>query len=165
MYYLCRMSCTIRYIACLVIIIICYSCNEESKKKAVSGKKKTPKSNATVNNDTLFVRTTMAVAYEPDNTTIEKRKKAIGEKNFRIGQDDYLFYMNYSQEFLNKVKIPVQEAGKRKYLKFIQADNSYTLIKTDTLSDLWGIFFFKPTRKPLLADITVIQHEYRKYFK
>ncbi|MFT3827701.1 MAG: hypothetical protein QM731_27525 [Chitinophagaceae bacterium] len=156
----------LRYTLFLLIAIACYSCEEgkKPKTKAAPGKKKA-EAKVAVASDTLIIRTRTAVAYAPDNAIIEKRKKEIGAKNFQVGADDYLYYMKYSGEFLKKVKLPVQQVGKQQYLKFVQDDNSYTIIKKDTASDLWGIYFFTPSKKPLLADITSIEKEYKVYFK
>jgi hypothetical protein len=38
-------------------------------------------------------------------------------------------------------------------------------VKLDTLSELWGMYFFDPTKKPYYADITEIEEDYKSYFK
>ena len=121
---------------------------------------------ATVANfDTLIIDRKAAVFYSPDSIQIEKRKKEIGEDDFYVGADDYLNYLQTSQDFLVSVKLPILDAKDKKYLKFIINDKSQTVIKLDTLPELWGIYFFNPGKKEKLVDMTMIYEEYNNYFR
>jgi hypothetical protein len=90
--------------------------------------------------------------------------KQIGEEEFRMGADDYIYYVNTSAEFLEKQDLPVLDAKNKKYLKFVLADNQVQVIKLDTLEELWGIYLFDPKKKAYAADITVIEEEYKTYY-
>lgn len=115
--------------------------------------------------DTLTIDTKSAVFYQPDSLQMEKRMKAVGEENFRAGADDYIYYVNTSVEYLEKQGLPVLDAKNKKYLKFVMADNKVQLIKLDTLEELWGMYLFDPKQKPYYADITLIEEDFKNYFK
>ena len=115
--------------------------------------------------DTLIIDKKAAVFFQPDSIQIEKREKEIGEENFYIGADDYLFYMHTANDFLDSLKFPILEIKDKKYLWFINADKSQTIIKLDTLPELWGIYLFDPSKRPKLVDMTIIDEQYKSYFK
>lgn len=114
--------------------------------------------------DTLIIDKKAAVFYQPDSMQIEKRKKEIGEENFMIGADDYLFSLHTAYEFVDSIRLPVLEANNRRFLKFIRSDKSQTLIKLDTVPDLWGVYLFDPSKNPRLIDGIRIEEEYKSYF-
>ena len=114
--------------------------------------------------DTLTIAKTAAVFYQPDSLQIQKRMKQVGETDFRIGMDDYIYSVNTSVEFLQKQGLPVLDAKNRKYLKFVSADKKFQLIKLDTLQELWGMYLFDPDKKPHYADITGIEEDYKTYY-
>jgi len=115
--------------------------------------------------DTMTITSKTAVFYVPDNKRIEERKKAVGEEAFMMGADDYLFYLNNSQEFLEKQKLTVNITEHEKILQFILTDKSKVYVKLDTLQELWGIFLFDPRTAPKLIDMVTIEEEYQKYYK
>lgn len=103
--------------------------------------------------------------YQPGSFQIEKRIREAGEENFRAGADDYIYYINISVEYLEKRGLPVVDAKNKKYLKFMMTNKNVQLIKLDTLQELWGVFLFDPRKKPYQSDITVMENEYKNYFK
>lgn len=123
--------------------------------------KKTPSPDT----DTLTIGHKAAVFYQPDSLQIEKRMKEVGEENFRAGMDDYIYSINTSVEYLQKQGLTVIDAKNKKYIKFVFAEVQTQLIKLDTLEELWGIYLFEPRRKPLYVDMTMIEEEYKNYFK
>jgi hypothetical protein len=88
--------------------------------------------------------------------------KETGEENFRAGAGDYIYYINTSADYLKEQGLSVIDAKNKKYLKFIMADKK---VQLDTLSELWGMYLFAPTKTPHFADITVIEDDYKNYFK
>lgn len=118
-----------------------------------------------LNFDTLTINKKAAVFYSPDSLQIAKRKKEIGEEDFYTGADDYLSYMHLSHDFLDSVNLTILDAKNKKVLRFLSNDKSQTFIKLDTLKELWGIYLFDPNKKQKLADMTVIDEEYKDYFK
>ena len=117
------------------------------------------------NSDTLIIDRKAAVIYSPDSLQIEKRKKEVGEDNFYVCADDYLNALHTSIDFLDSVHLPVLDSKDKKYLKFIHDNKSQTIIRLDTLPELWGIYFFEPGKKEKLADINLIDEEYNSYFR
>lgn len=115
--------------------------------------------------DTLTIAGKAAVAYQPDSLQVEKRKAALGEEDFYIGADDFLFYLNTSYNYLRRQGLPVMDATGKKYLQFITADKKGHLLKLDTLADLWGIFLFDGTKAPRQVDLTAIEAEYKNYYQ
>jgi hypothetical protein len=115
--------------------------------------------------DTLTIDRKAAVFYQPDSLQMERRMKEVSEADFRAGADDYIYYVNTSAEYLEKEGLPVLDAKNKKYLKFVLADNRVQVIKLDTLEELWGMYLFDPKKKAYAADMTIIEDEYKNYFK
>jgi hypothetical protein len=160
---------------CLPLLFLTFtSCSTKIEKKEktnlqqpnVDSLGKVKDSLAKIDNfDTLTIDRTAAVFYSPDSIQIAKRKKEIGEDNFYAGADDYLNYLQTSRDFLDSVKLPILEAKDKKYLKFVRDNKSQTVIKLDTLPELWGIYLFSPGKKEKLVNMTLIDEEYNSYFK
>lgn len=115
--------------------------------------------------DTIIVCDRVAVIIEPDSARIERSKMEVGEEVFYVGADDYLFYLNKSSEFLDSLKLTIIDVKEEKFLKFVLNDKSYHVIKPDTLPDLWNIYLFDPSRKAQKIDMTMIEDEYKNYFR
>lgn len=117
------------------------------------------------NGDTLIVYRKAAVFYGPDSLQIAKRRQAIGEDDFNAGIEDYAYNLNAVHDFLYSVKLPMLDAEKRKFITFVGINKSKQTILIDTLSELWGVYFFDPEKKARQVDMTVIEEEYKNYFK
>jgi hypothetical protein len=115
--------------------------------------------------DTLVVDRKAAVFIEPDSLRIEKQKKQIGAEDFYTGADDYLFYMHTAHEFIDSVKLTTFNAKDKKFIKFIGDDKAQQVIRLDKLEELWSIYFFDPTKKAKQIDMTMVDEEYKSYFK
>ena len=120
---------------------------------------------ASIDIDTLTIDKRTAVFYQPDSLQIEKRKKEVGVQDFMAGADDYIYSINTSSEYLEKQGLKVLDAKSKRFLKFVSADKKVQLVKLDTLPELWGICLFDPNKKPYYADMTMIEDEYKKYYK
>lgn len=118
-----------------------------------------------LHSDTLIIDRQAAVFYQPDSLQIEKRMKEVGEADFRAGADDYIYYVNTSVEYLEKKGLPVLDAKNKKYLKFVLTGKQHQFIKLDTLEELWGIYLFDPKKSVYAADMTIIEDEYKSYYK
>ena len=147
----------------LIVSLTVTFCNDNSKEQQSEIASKI--NEAIPNSDTLIISEKSAIFYQPDSMQIEKRKKEVGEENFYIGIDDYAFYINSSFEFLDSIKQPVIEVVGKKVLKFIYSNKQTEVIKLDTLPELWGMYFFSPEKMPRLVDMTIIEEEYKNYFK
>lgn len=154
-----------------VIILFIYlsitSCRENSSVKTTKNidTPTTLHTSESMDNDTLIINTTTAVFTDPDSLQIEKRKKEIGEENFYAGSGDYIYYLNSAHEFLDSVKVKTIIVKGTKIIKFVSYDKSYQLIQTDTLPELWNIFLFNPNKRVKQIDMTIIDEEYKNYFK
>jgi hypothetical protein len=115
--------------------------------------------------DTLTIEEKSAVFFQPDSLQIERRKKKAGETDFYAGADDYIFYMNSALQFLDSVKLKTVEARDKKFLRFVGRDASQQLIRIDTLPELWGMFFFEPSKTARLANVLDIDQSYSSYYK
>ena len=124
-----------------------------------------PPNTTSANGDTLIVYRKAAVFYEPDSSKIAKRRQAVGEDDFNVGVEDYAYYLNAAHDFLYGTKLPQLDANDRKFIKFVSIDNSEKTVKIDTLSELWGIYLFDPAKKARQVDMTMIEEEYKNYFK
>jgi hypothetical protein len=116
-------------------------------------------------NDTLVIENTSAIIYEPTDERINKLKKEVGEEDFYIAADDYLFYLNESNKYLESQKIQIVMTKSNKVLKFISADKSVTIIKLDLEKEIWGIYLFDPKQKPKKIDMTATADEFKEYTK
>lgn len=128
--------------------------NEEISENIISIKSK---------NDTLVIENRCAIIYEPTEKNIKKRKKEVGEENFYIGADDYLFYLNESNKYLESQKIKIVLTKNNKVLKFISTDNSVIIINLELEKEIWGIYLFDSNQKPKRIDMTSIEEEYKEY--
>jgi hypothetical protein len=117
------------------------------------------------NTDTLIVDRQAAVFIEPDSLQIEKQKKQVGEEEFYTGADDYLFSMNTAHEFIDSVKLTTFSAKDKRFIKFINSDMTHQVIRLDKLDELWSVYFFDPTKRAKQVDMTIIDEEFRSYFR
>jgi hypothetical protein len=115
-------------------------------------------------NDTLIVNKTCAVIVTADSLQIAKRKEELGDE-FYIGADDYAFYLNETQIFLDSVKLKTIDCKGKKYLKFIYIDNKQEVINLTDLDELWKVYLFDPKRNSKSINMTMINEEYTSYFK
>ena len=165
----------------LFFSLVVFSCNsnkkkEEQKSETSNSKKETNQQKdfskiqidinaSSSESDTLTIEKKSAVLYQPDSLQIEKRMNQVGEEDFRVGMDDYIYYINISAEYLEKQGLPVLNAKNKKYLKFISEDKKITVIQPDSLEELWGIYLFDAKQKPYFANITIIEDDFKNYFK
>ena len=114
--------------------------------------------------DTVTIENQIAVIFEPTDKSIEKRKREIGEEDFYIGADDYMWYLNESNNFLEKQKIKVLNVKNDKILKFVGENRNVTLIKLENEKELWGIYLFDLKQKPKRINMTDTEMELKEYF-
>jgi hypothetical protein len=157
-----------KYIFFVSLITFFVSCNNSTTDKAKDTK---PDTGSAVtdpvpdNTDTMIVDKNTAVYYWPDAAGVAKWEKKLGKEAFQTGADDMIEYRNSTSRFLDSMKLSLIKTEDHKFVKFIKADKSSTLIKLDTISNLWGIYLFAPGKEPKFADFTMIEEEYKAYFK
>jgi hypothetical protein len=159
-----------KYVFLVLLTTLFFSCNNSTTDKAKDTKPDTASGSAVTdpvqdNPDTLVVDKNTAVYYWPDAAGVAKWEKKLGKEAFQTGADDMIEYRNSTGRFLDSMKLSLVKTEDHKFVKFIKADQSSTLIKLDTISNLWGIYLFAPGKEPKFADFTMIEEEYRAYFK
>ncbi|MDD5150735.1 MAG: hypothetical protein PHC28_09730 [Flavobacterium sp.] len=115
--------------------------------------------------DTIVIKNQTAIIIEPTDKQIEKRKKAVGEEDFYIGVDDYMFYLNESTETFRKNKLKVLNIKSGKIIKFEMETGNNAILELNDEDELWQIYLFDPKLKPKKIDMTDSENEYKNYFK
>jgi hypothetical protein len=115
--------------------------------------------------DTILVKNQTAIIIEPTDKQIEKRKKEVGEEDFYIGADDYMWYLNQSTETFRINKLNVLKIKNGKTIKFEMENGNNAILELNGEDELWQIYLFDPKLKPKKIDITDSENEYKNYFK
>ena len=114
--------------------------------------------------NTLIFKYQVVVIFGPTDESIEKRRREIGDEDFYVGADDYMWYLNESNEYLKKQKAKVKQVQNNQTLKFVQENGDLTIVTLSKERELWGIYLFDPKIKPKKIDITDTAQEYKEYF-
>jgi hypothetical protein len=148
-------------------MIVFFSDCSHDKQDHVKVKKHTSigKTKKSSNPDTLLINSRSAISVLLDSAGLEKRKKKYGDTAYYVGGDDDMYYSYIADSVLNKKGLKIVEALNYKYLKFIQNNGSTTLIRIDTLTQLYNLFLFDPSKAPHITDITAIEDEYNKFYR
>ena len=115
--------------------------------------------------DTIVIKNQTAIIIEPTDKQIEKRKKEVGEEDFYIGADDYMWYLNESTETFRKNKLNVLNIKNGKIIKFEMENGNNAILELSGEEELWQIYLFDPKLKPKKIDMTDSENEYKTYFK
>ena len=166
------------YISVLLALFTLISCNQTVNQKeenlnsitTISEKKvSTKKINNTKSSkngiDTVVIKNQTAIIIEPTDKQIEKRKREIGEEDFYIGADDYMWYLNESTETFRKNKLNVLNIKNGKIIKFEMENGNNAILELNGKDELWQIYLFDPKLKPKKIDMTDSKNEYKTYFK
>jgi len=149
-------------ITLLLLITLISSCHHDRKKPYHKKHKKN------LSRDTLFVTTRSGVAIWLDTITLEKRRKQSGDTDFYIGADDDVYYSSIADSILKAQKLPLvdtRQYGECKFIKFERNNGIATVIKIDTLSKIYTLYLFDPYKAPHEADITIMDDEYKKFYR
>ena len=166
------------YISVVLALFTLISCNQTVNQKeenlnsitTISEKKvSTKKINNTKSSkngiDTVVIKNQTAIIIEPTDKQIEKRKREIGEEDFYIGADDYMWYLNESTETFRKNKLNVLSIKNGKIIKFEMENGNNAILELNGKDELWQIYLFDPKLKPKKIDMTDSENEYKTYFK
>ena len=166
------------YISVFLTLFTLISCNQTVNQKeenlnsitTISEKKVSKKKiNNTKSNkngiDTVVIKNQTAIIIEPTDKQIEKRKREIGEEDFYIGADDYMWYLNESTETFRKNKLNVLNIKNGKIIKFEMENGNNAILELNGKDELWQIYLFDPKLKPKKIDMTDSETEYKTYFK
>ena len=166
------------YISVVLALFTLISCNQTVNQKeenlnsitTISEKKvSTKKINNTKSSkngiDTVVIKNQTAIIIEPTDKQIEKRKREIGEEDFYIGADDYMWYLNESTKTFRKNKLNVLNIKNGKIIKFEMENGNNAILELNGKDELWQIYLFDPKLKPKKIDMTDSENEYKTYFK
>ncbi len=105
--------------------------------------------------DTLLITTAAAVFYNPDSIQLQKIKLIYQPNIFESVTHENFYQMRNARIELKKYwpRLRIIETSKARYLLFLKADKSFTLIDLNTISDISGIYLFDPKKEPLLIDM------------
>ena len=115
--------------------------------------------------DTIVIKNQTAIIIEPTDKQIEKRKKEVGEEDFYIGADDYIWYLNESTETFRKNKLNVLNIKNGKTIKFEMENGNNAILELNGEDELWQIYLFDPKLKPKKIDMKDSENEHKTYFK
>lgn len=117
--------------------------------------------------DTLIIQNPSAVFYNPDSMQLNKIRSINNKMVFESLQHDCFYQMRNARLVLQKYwpQIQIVETSKARYLLFIKADKSKTIIDLDSKNDICGIFLFDSKQDPELIDMMNVDTELGFYFK
>lgn len=160
----------IKNVATILIIPVCifafalqllFSCSGDNKKsKKVNNNQPNSTSAWLVKppssfSDTLKITTAAVVFYNSDSLQVEKIKLIYKPNIFESVTHENFYQMRNARTVLKKYwpRLHIIETSKARYLQFLKADKSSTIIDLNTVGDISGIFLFDPKKEPLLIDM------------
>ena len=114
--------------------------------------------------DTLVFDIKGYLLLQPDARTIERMEKENGEDDFATIADDGSYYYATAQGFLERNKIPFDQSEMR-YIKFVKADGTYTIIDRYKDGGAWELYFFDTKNDPEKADMVMIEEEFKNKYQ
>lgn len=114
--------------------------------------------------DTLWFNEKCAVFLEPDSIAAERWKEQIDTSVRATVVDDLVFYTSDAHHYLDSMGVKTIRVSGRPLIGFKSTVGSH-VIKIDTLSSLWSVLLFDPTKQVKEIDVTDIVDEYESYYK
>jgi hypothetical protein len=140
--------------ASMVMMLAFYS---EPAQKVIAG----PKPKFDKNSRVLEGR--CAVIVRPDNKKIELMRKQSSESDYNTVVSDNEYYMGLAVDFLNSTKINQIAKPAHGVLTFRSSTGRYFKVSLAPFN--WSIILFNGRAKPIEADITDFEANYRAYMK
>lgn len=137
---------------------------QKSSVPQISAPYKKPPSNF---NDTMVINSISAVFYNPDSLQLDKIKKFLKKEEYETEVHNCFYLMRNARNIMKQYwpQIHIIEISSARYLLFIKADKSKTLIDLNTVNDMCGIFLFDRKKPPELVDMMNIDTALGFYFK
>ena len=162
-----------KYKSILFALFTIISCNqkenysEENLKGAKTIKNRDVENTENSKNvfDTISVKSQVAIIIEPTEKQIEERKNKVGEEDFYIGADDYMFYINESTKTFNKNNLKILNIKNDKIINFALENGNNAILELNDEGELWQIYLFDLKLKPKKIDMTDSENECKNYFK
>ena len=155
----------------LILLLLLAKCSEPGKK---NNHPSSDKSSGTIRlkpgasfQDTMVIRETCVLFYEPDSLQKEKIRAISEPAIFQGSTHEFFFQQKTAHAFLKKYwpEVRIINAKNVRYLLFIRKNKSTELIDLDKLGDSYGMIAFSPTKKPQQLDMTNIETQIPDYFK
>jgi hypothetical protein len=159
---------------CLAFCLIDFfvqSCNQPDKKNTSSVyapdhkdtiKRKPPSGFS----DTLIIHFPSAVFYNPDSLQLKKIKEITEKKEYETEVHNCFYLMRNARNVMKQYwpGVHIIETSVHRYLLFIKADKTKTLIDLNNIGDSCGIYLFDGKKEPELADMMNIDTVLGFYF-
>lgn len=116
--------------------------------------------------DTLWIHQAAAVFYEPDSSQLKAIEARTEDWIFDSSMHEYFYQIRNARIVLKRdwPDIPVLEARHKRYLVFPSQQDALQVIDLDQFDDAYGLFLFRPGRKPEFVDMTNIDQALQFYF-
>ncbi len=117
--------------------------------------------------DSLIITSASAVIFNSDSLQQEGFKAINKKMVFESMVHECFYQMKYSRMVLKKdwPQLKIIESSNSRYLIFLKADKSKTVIDLNTKNDMCGLFMFDGEKDPVLADMTNVETALRFYFE
>jgi hypothetical protein len=117
--------------------------------------------------DTLVIRVSAAVFFQPDSLQLLKLKAITSARDFESETHNWFYQMRNARMVIRKYwpRIRIMETSQARYLLFIKADKQEVLVDLDKQGDMCGIFLFDRKKAPELADMMNIDSFLGFYFQ
>jgi len=154
-----------------MIIIFLVSCSNGNEKnnsvKNTAEKKDTSAGKPSRSlSDTLIIDFPSVVFYIPDSQQLEKIKKIVTQNEFSTEVHNCFYLMRNARNVLKQYwpKIHIIEITANRYLLFVRADKSKTIVDLNSKGDFCGMYLFDGKKSPELADMMNIDTALGFYF-
>jgi hypothetical protein len=155
---------------CFIFFTI-HSCNPTSKKNippvnATEHKDTIIKKPSASFSDTLTIHFPSAVFYNPDSLQLMKIKEIIAKDEYETEVHNCFYLMRNARNVMKQYwpKIHLIETSTHRYLLFVKADRTKTVIDLNSIGDSCGIYLFDGKKEPELADMMNIDTALGFYF-
>jgi hypothetical protein len=139
-------------------LIVCLSaCNKPHHKRA-----KHHHSNAG-NHSNKVITSPCAVYINPTIRQIDSMKTKGDSNDFYTIADDNQYYMYLSSQYLDSLKVRQINAESKGTMAFKTQSGQVFKVRLDTL--YWGLILFNGKSQPIIADITDVDIDYKKYMQ
>lgn len=117
--------------------------------------------------DSLIITSAGAVIFKADSLQQEGFKAINKKMVFESMVHECFYQMKYSGRVLKKdwPQLKIIESSRARYLVFLKADKSRTVIDLNTKNNMCGLFLFDGKKDPELADMTNLETALRFYFE
>jgi hypothetical protein len=149
----------------LLAVLQLLSCKHDGHRRKNSHTYHKKSKSASAEKDTLLIDFRTAVSVSLDSEAIEKNKKKYGDTAIEAYTEDGAYYDYLADSVLGQKKLPIIQALRYKYLKFVQKNGRITVVRVDTLPQVTTLYFFDPKKTPYTPDVTMIEDEYQKYYR